>query len=450
MSVAKSVLVIGAGPAGLQLVSQMTQSEANVEVECYDQLDEVGGMWTYTDEVGENVHQGIYRNHQTNGLNEMLEFPDYSFVEHFGFPTTSYPPRAVMLDYLQGYAKKYAGKFTLNRKVVQVSFAGGKFTVVSQDTKTASRYVSLFDNVVVATGHFSFPHYPENYPGIEDFKGTQIHSHNFRDGSSYAGQRILVIGNGYSGEDIAMQCCKFGATSATVCYRTGLMGHNFGELKIDEKPSTGLRYDGASKQFIFADGSSGSYDSIIYCTGYKHHFAFLDPELQYTTSNRLIPDKLWKGTIHPDNTNLMFMGMPDLYYSFTLFQAEAWFLRAVIEGRVTLPDKAKMKAEVDAWQQIEEAVSVDPDHRQQHRLQYMHSQSLAVLAGKHLRDDAKQFDQWLDDRHHNILTYRDQHAKSSVSGEVSPIGDLPWVEMMSDNKEEYLAMCKRAYMKNKL
>jgi hypothetical protein len=42
-----------------------------------------------------------HRYHQTNGLNEMLELPDYSFVEHFGHAITSYPPRAVMLDYLQ-------------------------------------------------------------------------------------------------------------------------------------------------------------------------------------------------------------------------------------------------------------------------------------------------------------------------------------------------------------
>lgn len=444
MSSPKKVLVIGAGPCGIQLMSQLAASEANLQVECYDQLPEVGGMWTYTDEVGDDVHQGIYRNHQTNGLNEMLEFPDYSFVEHFGYPITSYPPRSVMLDYLQGYAKKsgVSNKFTLNRKVVQVSFASGKFTVISQDTKTAARQTSLFDNVVVATGHFSFPRYPDPYPGIEDFKGMQIHSHSFRDGTNFKGHNLLVIGNGYSGEDIAMQCVKFGAAKATVCFRSGPMDLDFGEFKIDEKPVAGLRYDGSTNQFVFSDGSSGTYDSIIYCTGYKHHFPFLPEELQYTTSNRLIPDTLWKGTIYPDNTQLMFMGMPDLYYSYTLFQAEAQFLRAVIEGRVLIPEKAAMKAEVDSWQAIEAAVSLDPHHQQQHRLQYMHTQSLAVLAGTHLRDDSRHFDQWLQSRHDNILTYRDQHATSSVSGQVSPVGALPWTKTMSDNKEEYLAYCK--------
>lgn len=166
----------------------------------------------------------------------MLELPDYSFVEHFGHAITSYPPRAVMLDYLQGWARKWKLEVTLNRKVVSVTFldADQKFLVVSEDTADGCRYWSYFDSVIVCTGHFSVPNYIPAYPGMEHFPGSVIHSHNFRDAKVYAGKRLLVIGNGYSGEDIAMQCCKFGAHSATVCHQEamGPMGHDFGHMPV--------------------------------------------------------------------------------------------------------------------------------------------------------------------------------------------------------------------------
>ena len=63
--------------------------------------------------------------------------------------------------------------------------------------------------------------------GLADFKGRVIHAHSFRDAQDFKGQRLLLIGNGYSGEDIAMQCVKFGAARATIGFRTAAAGHDF-------------------------------------------------------------------------------------------------------------------------------------------------------------------------------------------------------------------------------
>ena len=121
---------------------------------------EIGGLWTWTDAVGD-CHGSMYRYHQTNGLNEFLELEDYSFLEHFGHLITSYPPRAVMLDYLQGWTKKMGGDecITLNRKVTSVKYDKGekKFTVVSHDTTNDARHIDYFDSVVCCNGHFSVP-----------------------------------------------------------------------------------------------------------------------------------------------------------------------------------------------------------------------------------------------------------------------------------------------------
>ena len=54
------------------------------------------------DRYGEPVHGSMYRGLWSNGPKECLEFPDYTFEEHFGKAIPSYPPRAVLYDYLVG------------------------------------------------------------------------------------------------------------------------------------------------------------------------------------------------------------------------------------------------------------------------------------------------------------------------------------------------------------
>jgi trimethylamine monooxygenase len=433
------VLVIGCGPAGL--AQMVTFSQAGMDVACFEQGSELGGLWTYSAAVGDNVHQSMYRYHQTNGLNEMLELPDYSFVEHFGHAITSYPPRAVMLDYLQGWARKWKVNVTLNRKTVSVKYdqKTSEFHVISEDTGSASRHHSSFDFVVVATGHFSSPNHIPAYPGQEAFEGFAVHSHNFRDAMNYKGKALLIIGNGYSGEDIAMQCYKFGAKSCTVAYQFAPMGVDFKDWKIIEKPLP-THFDGATKEFVFSDKTRGRFDGIIYCTGYKHVYPFLSEDLRVATPNRLVPDTLWKGILFPDNPKLMYLGVPDQYYTFSAFFAQSKFVLGVIQGRVAIPSKAEMAADTAKWQKKEEEVG--DDHKAHHRLQWAHTEEAAQLGGGHLRDDAKHFDQWLDDRHHDILTYRDQTAVSSVSGVRSLAFGMPWTKMFTDDKISYLAWCK--------
>ncbi len=81
------------------------------EVVCYEKQDDWGGLWNYswrtgTDEYGEPVHCSMYRYLWSNGPKECLEFADYTFEEHFGRPIASYPPRAVLWDYIKGRVEK--------------------------------------------------------------------------------------------------------------------------------------------------------------------------------------------------------------------------------------------------------------------------------------------------------------------------------------------------------
>ena len=105
----------------------------------------------------------------------------------------------------------------------------------------------------------------------------------------------------------------------------------------------------------FKDGTTKDVDAIILCTGYQHHFPFLPDELRLKTNNRLWPLELYKGVIWEKNPKLIYLGMQDQYYTFNMFDAQAWYARDVMLGRTKLPTLAEMRADSAAWREKEEA-----------------------------------------------------------------------------------------------
>ena len=109
---------------------------------CFEKQDDWGGLWNYTwrtglDEHGEPVHGSMYRYLWSNGPKECLEFADYTFEEHFGKPIASYPPRAVLWDYIKGRVEK-AGvrkwvRFRPPVRMVDLQQGDRKFTVTAHD-----------------------------------------------------------------------------------------------------------------------------------------------------------------------------------------------------------------------------------------------------------------------------------------------------------------------------
>ena len=142
----KRIAVIGAGPSGLAQLrafqSAKNNGEAIPEIVCFEKQANWGGLWNYTwrtglDEYGEPVHGSMYRYLWSNGPKEGLEFADYSFEEHFGKQIASYPPRAVLFDYIEGRVKK-AGvrdwiRFRTPVRHVEWDAKSKKFNVSSHD-----------------------------------------------------------------------------------------------------------------------------------------------------------------------------------------------------------------------------------------------------------------------------------------------------------------------------
>lgn len=440
------VAIIGAGPSGLaQLRAFDAAAKKGLEIPeivCFEKQEDWGGIWNYTwrtglDEYGEPVHGSMYRYLWSNGPKEALEFADYSFEEHFGRPIPSYPPRAVMWDYIAGRVEK-AGlrRFMRFRSPVRdVAFddTTGKFTVTVRDLVKDHSYSEIFDYVVVATGHFSTPNVPY-FPGLEKFPGRVLHSHDFRDAAEFAGKRVLCIGASYSSEDIGIQCYKYGATEVIFSYRTRPMGFSFPPA-FSEVP---LLQKVVGKTATFKDNTVKDIDAIILCTGYQHHFPFLPDSLRLKTNNRLWPLGLYKGVVWEENPKLLYLGMQDQYYTFNMFDAQAWVARDVILGEIPLPSFAAMQADSKAWREKEEA-STGASYDIDFQCAYIRD-LLSMTDYPDFKPEvmAEQFKEWKHHKEDDLLTYREHSFPSVITGTMAPTHHTPWMEALDDSLEAFL------------
>ncbi len=111
------------------------------------------------------------------------------------------------------------------------------------------------------------------------------------------------------------------------------------------------------KTCYFKDGSKKDMDAIVLCTGYLHHHPFLDDTLRLKSRNRLYPPGLYKGIFWWGNPKLMYIGMQDQFYTFNMFDAQAWYARDVVLGRIKIPAYDAMSADIQKWIASEEAVA---------------------------------------------------------------------------------------------
>ena len=441
------VAIIGAGPCGLSqlhaFASDASSEAAEVELVCFEKQEDWGGLWNYTwrtglDEHGEPCHGSMYRYLWSNGPKECLEFGDYGFEEHFGKPVASFPPREVLYDYIIGRANRSGirNKIRFNHAVRNVSRAasGDGFTVTTHNHTTDATASEDFDWVVVSTGHFSTPNMP-HYPGYETFGGTLLHAHDFRDAVQFEGDVVMVIGSSYSAEDIASQLWKYGAKSVICSSRSGPMGFDWPE-GITEKPIL-TRVDGRTVHFT--DGTSAEIDAIVSCTGYLHHFPFMDDELRLVTANRLASSMLYRGVVFQPENRILYLGMQDQWYTFNMFDAQAWYARDVILGRIELPDVDIQARWIDDFQAAEDAVADDYE-----AIDFQGDYTQDLLDQTDCPDPNtqlinKMFKDWKKHKKQSIIGYRDHGHTSPVTGTQAPAHHTSWEDALDDSLESYLA-----------
>jgi trimethylamine monooxygenase len=440
------VAIIGAGPCGTAALRAFQSAKKNgqeiPEIVCFEKQSDWGGLWNYDwrtglDEYGEPVHSSMYRYLWSNGPKECLEFADYSFDEHFGKPIASFPPREVLADYIKGRVEK-AGvrewcRFRHPVRNVEYHEHTDNFTVIAHDLVNDKRVKETFDYVIVANGHFSTPNVPF-FDGIDKFAGRVLHSHDFRDALEFKDKDVMVVGSSYSAEDIGSQCWKYGAKSITACYRTNPMGFHWPE-NWETKPLL-TKVDG--KTCHFKDGSSKDLDAIILCTGYLHHFPFMDDELRLITTNRMWAPNLYQGVAFEPNPKVMYLGMQDQFYTFNMFDAQAWWARDVILGKIPVPSLTDMQAHSDQWLAREAKLETDEDMI---RFQGDYTQQLidqTDYPSFDIEGVNQAFLAWEHHKHDDIMGFRNKAHASLITKSQSPVHHTPWVEAMDDSMKVYL------------
>lgn len=439
--------IIGAGPSGLAQLRAFKSAERNgeeiPEIVCFEKQEDWGGLWNYTwrtgvGKYGEPIHGSMYKYLWSNGPKECLEFSDYSFDEHFGKPISSYPPRPVLFDYIQGRVRrsdvrKYI-RFNTTTRWVEYNESTKKFKVVLDDLVNNRTYEEIFDYLIVASGHFSTPNMPY-FDGIEDFPGIVMHAHDFRGADQFKDRKVLLIGSSYSAEDIGVQSYKHGAKSVTLSYRSNPMGMDWPD-GIKEVPLL-TRFEGSTAHF--SDGTSDNFDAVVMCTGYQHKFPFLPDTMRLKTPNCLYPNNLYKGVVFNNLPQLLYLGMQDQYYTFNMFDAQAWFARDVIMGKIAVPNQDERSHNIEHWLE-KSAANVTHNDEVDFQTEYVKELiSITDYPEFDLDAVATLFKQWLKDKEENILEYRDKTYKSVMTGTQAEPHHTSWMNEMDDSFERFLA-----------
>ncbi|XP_008405564.1 dimethylaniline monooxygenase [N-oxide-forming] 5-like isoform X1 [Poecilia reticulata] len=204
----QKVAVIGAGPCGLSSIKACL--DEGLEPTCFESSDDIGGLWRYKEKLvpgRTNIYQCVI----INSSKEMMAFSD--------FPPPAELPNNMHHTEVLLYLRLYAQTFNLLQHIhLQTKVVGLRrrpdFDVTGQwdvETETADgrRQTHVFDAVMVCTGHYTQPHLPlSHFSGIESFKGRYFHSWEYRNAKGLEGKRVVVIGFGNCGCDIAVDISR--------------------------------------------------------------------------------------------------------------------------------------------------------------------------------------------------------------------------------------------------
>ncbi|HEY4333931.1 MAG TPA: NAD(P)/FAD-dependent oxidoreductase [Ilumatobacteraceae bacterium] len=183
--------VIGAGAAGMAAMKALIA--AGHPFDCFEATDRVGGHW-HTDY--DCLHLITPRNGSGFRGDPMPE------------TWSDFPRRAQMLEYLEGFADRndLRQRVTFNTRVESLEPIG-KDAIDGWRVSTSDGRVGEYAGVLVANGHNSVPFIP-TVPGA--FSGTELHSGSYHNPTDIEGKRVLVVGSGNSGCDIASELAQAG------------------------------------------------------------------------------------------------------------------------------------------------------------------------------------------------------------------------------------------------
>jgi cation diffusion facilitator CzcD-associated flavoprotein CzcO len=350
--------VIGAGPCGLTAVKNLLQAGCR-DVVCHDESGGIGGNWAFTDDPR---RAGVHDCTHTVSSRRMSSFEDFPMPSDY----PDFPSHRQMLAYFTDYARTFGLEphIRLGSHVERCELGGdGRWTV--NVTANGETRAERFDGLLVCSGHHREPFVPE-YPGT--FAGEVIHSSANNRPDSFRGRRVLVVGAGNSGADIAVDVARVASRTAismreaTYVIPKLMFGkpadvvYEFWRGKVPmpllrsalklwlrltigrwedyglrapahapmRKPPTlnsglleALRHGRLSARpdierhaghtVHFTDGAHEEFDAIIFATGFRTAFPFLPEQITGRDATKTPP--LYLNMMHPTIPSLFFIGL---------------------------------------------------------------------------------------------------------------------------------------------
>jgi cation diffusion facilitator CzcD-associated flavoprotein CzcO len=393
--------IIGAGSSGIA-AAQVLQARG-IDFDCFEKGSKTGGNWRYENDNGMS---SAYRSLHINTSRRVMAFKSLPMPEDY----PDYPDHFQMAAYFDEVAERYNLKqrISFNTEVISVvpaedSAGEWDVTVKGSEGESTARYGA----VLVANGHHWDPRWPEPaFPGADEFEGEQLHAHEYREPDVLVGKRVLVLGIGNSGVDIAVESSRI-ADKTFVSTRRGawvipkylngkpideiansvtglapipvmravmmrslkvavgsptdyglpkpdhklLEAHptvsseflpRLGHGDITAKPNIEAFTGGKTVRFV--DGTEEEIDLVIYCTGYKISFPFFDPEVLSAPDNRL---PLYRRVVSVERPGLYFIGfIQPLGPIMPIAEAQSEWVADLISGRATLPPVTEMREQI--------------------------------------------------------------------------------------------------------
>jgi cation diffusion facilitator CzcD-associated flavoprotein CzcO len=392
-----NVCVIGAGSSGIAAVKALQQQ--GFDFDCFEASDRVGGNWVFKNRNGMS---SAYRSLHINTSRGRMEFSD------FPMPATypDFPHHTQIAAYFDAYVDHFGirDRITFETLVTRAERRPGGGWDVTTDRGATRRY----DALIVANGHHWDPRWPEpGFPGSADFAGIQMHSHEYTgdDPDLFRDRSVVVLGMGNSAMDIAVEssfvarrtflAARRGAwvipkyilgrpldtfpssarvpigvrkrmQAATLRLAVGPMeryglpkpDHPFGAAhptvsddilsriahgEVTPKPNIA---ELTERTVRFADGSEEEVDVVVYCTGYRVTFPFLDPDLISAPDNDL---PLFRRVFHPEIPGIYFVGLlQPIGAIMPLAELQSDWICDHLAGRYVLPPAQQLRADIEA------------------------------------------------------------------------------------------------------
>lgn len=397
------VAVVGAGCCGITTVKACL--EEGLDVVCFERASNCGGLWWYRDETPESGVGTVMRFTVANTSKEMSCFSDFPPDKDAPLFMTHWQT----LRYIRSYADHFGvtARIRFNHEVLRLDKDG---TIRVRDTKTGRDWEDVFDGVLVCTGHHASPSVPE-VPGSELFKGRVMHSREYKYADeTFRDKTVVVVGFANSALDVAVNLstvarqvflstrrinwvlpCHYKSVPMDVYVlnqarlwlyswlppsyfsrfvtriANDVWDHKAFGLEADHDVMSqglvinqyidGKLLDGTVKirgppQRFTEDGLVMNYveekvDAVVFATGFTTGLPFPTNALP-REGERLL---LYKMMIPAGNPNIAFLGFVDANANLLqAFEMQARYMAQVFSGKLKLPSREAMEAEVAATQ----------------------------------------------------------------------------------------------------